>query len=120
MCAQVTSYCVCLADSQRLVVVVMLEAAMVATTDRKNSNINMRVSSYQHDLINRAADLMGRKKTDFILEAACQRAEDVLLDRTFFVCSAHEWGKVCEALDRSPRENQELAKVLSTKAPWES
>lgn len=93
---------------------------MVATSARKTSNINMRVNSSQLDLIKSAAALLGRNQTDFILESACQRAENVLLDRTFFVCDDQQWEKICEALDRPPQENPKLAKVLNTKAPWEA
>lgn len=86
----------------------------------KSERINMRVQQKQCALIDQAAALLGRSRSDFILEAACQRAENVLLDKTFFNCDEDQWQRFCEALDRPPQRNEKLAKVLSTKAPWET
>ena len=42
--------------------------------------INLRASQKQKLLIDRAAELLGRTRSDFMLESACREAETVLLD----------------------------------------
>ena len=46
--------------------------------------INLRVLPEQRDLIDRAASLLGKNRSDFMLEAACERAQVVVLDHVFF------------------------------------
>lgn len=47
-------------------------------------SINIRAKTKQRDLIDQAAERLGRSRSDFMLEAACSKAENVLLDQTFF------------------------------------
>ena len=49
--------------------------------------LNLRIKPGDRGLIDRAAKLTGKTKTDFVLEAARRAAEDALLDRTLFVVS---------------------------------
>ena len=56
-------------------------------------SINIRAKARQRDLIDQAAERLGRSRSDFMLEAACNRAEDVLLDHTFFFAGS---GCLCE------------------------
>lgn len=49
--------------------------------------LNMRIKPATRNLIDRAAELLGKTRTDFMLEASERRAEEVLLDRTKFTVS---------------------------------
>ena len=51
---------------------------------RRGENINLRVSRIQKSLIDRAAQALGRNRSDFMLETACREAESILLDRRYF------------------------------------
>jgi uncharacterized protein (DUF1778 family) len=44
----------------------------------------------------------GVSVTDFILESACTRAEQVIADQTTFILSPAQWKAFNEALDRPP------------------
>jgi uncharacterized protein (DUF1778 family) len=46
-------------------------------------SINIRAQARQRDLIDRAAARQGRTRSDFMLDASCREAEDVLLSQTF-------------------------------------
>ena len=46
--------------------------------------INLRALPEQRDLIDRAASLLGKNRSDFMLETACREAESILLDRRVF------------------------------------
>jgi len=82
-------------------------------------SINIRAKARQRDLIDQAAERLGRSRSDFMLEAACRRAEDTLLDQTYFAVNATVFAKFQELLDRPLPPTDRLRRLLRTKAPWE-
>ena len=54
------------------------------TTQRRDAVINVRLPTKLRDLIDRAADIVGKTRSDFILESAQKHAIDVLLDQRLF------------------------------------
>jgi len=55
-------------------------------TRRKNpaKNIHLRVKPHARSLIDRACAITDKTVTEFVLDAVCREAEDVLLDRRLF------------------------------------
>ncbi len=86
---------------------------------RRGEAINLRATQKQKALIDRAAEALGRNRSDFMLEAACREAETVLLDRRYFVLSEDKFRKFQAMRDRPPKDNPRLRRLLHTKAPWE-
>ena len=89
------------------------------TAARRNVTINIRARQRQRDLIDEAAAVLGRNRSDFMLEAACREAESVLLDRRVFALDEATWERFTALLDAPPRDLPQLRKLLSTPAPWE-
>jgi uncharacterized protein (DUF1778 family) len=87
--------------------------------ETRGETINLRVSRGQKTLIDRAAEALGRNRSDFMLEAACREAEVVLLDRRYFALPAEEFKRFTAMLDKPPASNPRLARLLKTKAPWD-
>ena len=85
----------------------------------RDININIRVKRTQRDLIDQAAELLGKSRSDFMLETACREAEDVLLDQCFFTLDVEAFEKFRALLDKPPSENVKLKKLMATPAPWE-
>lgn len=85
----------------------------------REAAINLRAQSQQRDLIDHAASLLGKNRSDFMLEAACERAQSVLLDQVFFKLDAERFRQFTELLDSPPNMNEGLEKLLAVKAPWE-
>lgn len=81
--------------------------------------INLRADERKRALIDRAADAIGKNRSEFMLEAACRAAETVLLDRCFFMLDDKAFKRFTDALDKSPADNPRLRRLLATKAPWE-
>lgn len=52
----------------------------------RGETINLRASSKQKAMIDRAAEALGRTRSDFMLDTACREAESVLLDRRISPC----------------------------------
>lgn len=85
----------------------------------RDININIRARRTQRDLIDQAAELLGKTRSDFMLETACREAEDVLLDQRVFTMDAETFKKFQALLDAPPSENPKLRKLMATPAPWE-
>ena len=83
-------------------------------------SINIRAKARQRDLIDQAADQLGRSRSDFMLEAACRAAEDVMLDQAFFTVDAGTFATFQALLDQPLPPNDKLRRLLKTKAPWEA
>lgn len=92
----------------------------MAQAQRKEAvSINIRAKAQQLDLIDQAAQRLGRSRSDFMLGAACREAEDVLLDQAFFMVSAGTYAKFQAMLDRPLPPTDKLRRLLKTKAPWD-
>ncbi|MGO9177570.1 MAG: DUF1778 domain-containing protein [Desulfobaccales bacterium] len=87
-------------------------------TARRNT-LNLRIKPNDRGLIERAAQLTGKSKTDFVLEAARRAAHDALLDRTLLVVGPQAFDAFRERLDEPPHPNDKLRRALQTAAPWE-
>ena len=85
----------------------------------KRDTLNLRIKPELRGLIDRAAELSGKNRTDFVLDAARRAAEDALWDRTVFVVNAKAYAKFLVRLDAPPRPNARLRRSLRTAAPWE-
>lgn len=82
-------------------------------------SINIRAKVKQRDLIDQAAERLGRSRSDFMLEAACREAEDVLLDQAFFTVDEGTFAKFQDLLENPLPPTDKLRRLLKTKAPWE-
>jgi uncharacterized protein (DUF1778 family) len=85
----------------------------------KRQTLNIRIQPDLRGLIDRAAELAGRTRTDFVLEAAMRAAEDTLLDRTLFAVSPQAYREFLKRLDAPPRPNERLRKSMKAPAPWD-
>lgn len=82
--------------------------------------INLRALPEQRDLIDHAASLLGKNRSDFMLEAACERARAVLLDQVFFGLDADQFQRFTALLDAPPSANPGLERLMAVKVPWDA
>jgi len=82
--------------------------------------LNIRIKAADRGLIDRAAELTGKTRTDFIMDATRRAAEEALLDRTLFRLSPDAYEKFVARLDEPPRANAGLQRLLQTAAPWDA
>ena len=90
-----------------------------AKAPKRDTTINVRLSIKTRDLIDTAADLSGKSRSEFILESARQQAIDVLLDQRLFSLEEAEYAAFVQILDRAPEPPERLRALLNEKAPWE-
>ena len=90
--------------------------------ESRNAPISLCAQSTQCQLIDKAASLMGKSRSDFILEVACREAMDVLLDQRLYLLNEEQFQAFESALNAPlPADNQKrIQKLLDKKAPWEN
>ncbi len=85
----------------------------------RRDTLNLRIKPEERSLIDRAATLTGKTRTDFVLEAARNAAEDALLDRTVFTVSPEAHAAFLAKLDEPTQPNPRLQRTMHTVPPWE-
>ena len=94
----------------------------MATTPHRaatRDSLNLRIKPELRGLIDRAAELAGKNRTDFVLDAARRAAEDALLDRTVFSVSPKAYAEFLKRLDAPPQPNDRLRRTMRATAPWD-
>jgi len=71
----------------------------------------------QKDVIARAASLKQTTLTNFMVEHAFQRAQQILADQVHFYLSREKWDAFCATLDAPPRTNRACSMSLSSPVP---
>ena len=79
----------------------------------RTKRFSLRATPRQQQLIKVAAERQGRSATDFILESACEKAEQALTDQTRFALNDKQWKLFMDALDRPPRIIPQIKKLFS-------
>jgi len=92
---------------------------MQHTQTNESVSINIRAKAKQRDLIDQAANRLGRSRSEFMLEVACREAEDVLLDQAFFAVDAGTFSQFQALLDEPLPPTDKLRRLLKKKAPWD-
>lgn len=84
-----------------------------------NKVINFRASASNQALIDHAAQICGKNRTDFILDATCEKAREVLADQAHFTLTQSQLLRFNDLLE-APLSNPEgLQRLLDTPSPWE-
>jgi uncharacterized protein (DUF1778 family) len=86
---------------------------------RRDAIINVRLPAPTRELIDSAAAVMGKSRTDFVVESARQHAIDVLLDQRLFALDEGAYEAFVGILDNPPTPPQKLRDLFEEKAPWE-
>ncbi len=79
---------------------------MATDSAPRETIINLRAPSAQRALIDQAAQVQGKSRTDFMLEAAYEKAQQVMLDRTVFALDAKRFERFARILDAPVKTNK--------------
>ena len=91
----------------------------MAGTQNRVAPINIRARATQRNLIDKAAAMLNKNRSDFMLEAACREAENILLDQRLFLVDDKARQAFEALIDAPVKDNPTLRKLLHDKAPWE-
>jgi uncharacterized protein (DUF1778 family) len=81
--------------------------------------LNLRIKPELRSLIDRAAQLTGKTRTEFVLEAARRAAEEAVLERTLISVNPRAYAEFLRRLNEPPRPNVRLRRTMTTPAPWD-
>jgi uncharacterized protein (DUF1778 family) len=84
----------------------------------RTAAINLRAMPEQRDLIDHAAALLGKNRSDFMLDVACEQARSIVIDQTFFCLDSEKYKQFSELLDAPVSENIGLARLMNVVEPW--
>ncbi|MGQ3071634.1 MAG: type II toxin-antitoxin system TacA family antitoxin [Ferrovibrionaceae bacterium] len=93
---------------------------MAANVERKEYPISMRLPEADVAMIDRAASLRGRSRTDFVRDAAVRAAEDVIMEHRLVRMSPEGFADFVEILSRPAAPVAEMVELVSRPAPWEA
>ncbi len=84
-----------------------------------DKHIQIRVQSKVRALIDRAAAVAGKSRSEFMIECAQAEAISVLLDQRYVELEGQDWDKLMAILARPPMPNAALKTLIRSRAPWE-
>jgi uncharacterized protein (DUF1778 family) len=90
---------------------------MANTAKRKEHPLSMRLPETDIAMIDRAADLRGRSRTDFVRDAAVRAAEEVIMESTLVRMSPEGFDAFMAAIAGPATAVPEMVDLLKRKAP---
>jgi uncharacterized protein (DUF1778 family) len=86
----------------------------------EKGSINLRIEANTRALIDEAASMLGKTRTEFMIDTARRQAIDVLLDQRLFVLETAAYDAFVQALDNPPAPGPKLKRLLARKPVWEA
>lgn len=84
----------------------------------RNAAIYLRALPEQRELIDHAVKLLGKNRSDFMLEAACSAAQKVVLEQIYFRLDADKFQQFTAMLDAPSSHNPGLVHLMAVTTPW--
>ncbi len=94
--------------------------AVVTTSTARSARLGLRATPEQEAVLRRAADVTHKSLTEFILDSACQAAEQTLLDQRLFMVSGRQYEALMNLLERPAQVNDGLRDLFSRTTPWQA
>lgn len=95
--------------------VAVVERPLVSET---KGSINLRIESHTRQLIDDAAAVLGKTRTEFMIDCARALAIDVLLDQRLFELDSSRYEVFLHALDNPPPPGPKLRALLRRVPAW--
>ena len=89
------------------------------TTEVHAKPVNLRIREDVRTLIDRAAKIRGKTRSDFMIDAAYRAAEDTLLDQTLVKVDAESYQHYLDILDRPP-SGEGFERLMNAPKPWQA
>ena len=91
---------------------------MTKTTPETHAKpVNLRIREDVRILIDRAAKIRGKTRSDFMIDAAYRAAEDTLLDQTLVKIDEESYRHYLAVLDQPP-SGEGFVRLMSAPKPW--
>ncbi|MHA6370216.1 type II toxin-antitoxin system TacA family antitoxin [Escherichia coli] len=97
--------------------VVMPTTASIRKTSRENQ-INIRATDEERAVIDYAARLVNKNRTDFIIELAYQEAKNIILDQRLFVLDDECYDSFITQLEAPVQNAEGRERLMAVKPEW--
>ena len=87
-------------------------ASQSALADRRTEKLDLRVSPSAKAKLQAAASAAHRSMSDFVMESALSKADEMLAERRIFTVNAEKWAEFLAALDAPTRPLPRLKALL--------
>lgn len=84
----------------------------------KDGLIKIRTNSQVCDLIDEAAKVQGKTRSDFMLSASVEKAQEVMLDQVFIKLGSTAFIAFSDLIEAPFTPSEGLKKIMSTKPVW--
>ena len=81
--------------------------------------VNLRMSADDRNVIDRAAKVAGKTRTEFMVEAARRAAHETLLDTNLILVDGPTFARFKALFDAPPQPNERLRALMALTPPWE-
>ncbi len=85
----------------------------------RSAAINLRIEPGTRDLIDAASDVVGKSRTEFMVDSARRAAIDILLDQRLFTLDPEKFDAFAAALDQPPPAGPKLRALMKKRPAWE-
>ena len=93
---------------------------MAQVSNRKDVPLSMRLSASDMAIIDRAATIRGRSRTEFARDTMVRAAEEVIMDNQPIRMSPEGFAQFLQAISAPPQAAPEMVRFMTKQAPWES
>ncbi len=93
---------------------------MARGVERKEYPLSMRLPEADIAIIDRAAGLRGRSRTDFVREAAVRAAEEILMENALIRMTPEGFDAFLDVLAKPAAPVPEMVELIQRSAPWEA
>lgn len=84
-------------------------------TREKQKVVNLRIDEVRRNLIDEAARLTGKSRTEFMIEAAYRQAEETILNQKIYLLDEADYNYLA-LTEHKP--DPKLVKLFKSKSPW--
>lgn len=84
-------------------------------TREKQKVVNLRIDEVRRNLIDEAARLAGKSRTEFMIEAAYKEAEETILNQKIYLLDESDYNYL-SLVEHKP--DPKLVKLFKSKSPW--
>ena len=94
-------------------------AAKSPLIDSHAKPVHLRIREDVRKVIDRAASIRGKSRTDFMIDAAYRAAEDALLDQTLVRVDEDSYRHYLSLLDQPPG-GEGFERLMNARKPWQA
>jgi len=89
------------------------------SSSAKTTKVQLRLSPAQKAVLAQAAELRGTSLSKFMVEHACEAAQQVLAEEVDLIIAPAKWEAFRKALDEPPRSIPALKKLFTQKSVFD-